>query len=332
MTTLTNQDLANIFRTIADLLEIKGENIYKILAYRKAADSLSNLGQDVNEVWRQGKLTEVDGVGKAIAEKIDELLTTGHLAFLDKLEAEVPAGLAEELKVPDLGPKKVALFWKELDITSLGELEAAARAGKLRTLPGMGDKSEAKIIAGIEALSRRSTRIPIARAWPFAQELMAYLRNAAGVDAVELGGSLRRMRATVGDIDILAAAKDSREVMDAFVSRKDVARVLGKGETKSSVEFTHGLQAQLWVHPPEHWGTALVYATGSKDHNVRLREYALKKGYSLSEHSLQRKDGSEVTVRPRRTYIKPWGCRGSHRRCGRTTERCKQQSKVNCLS
>ena len=294
MTTLTNQDLVNIFKTIADLLEIKGENIYKILAYRKAADSLSNLGQDINEVWKQGKLTEVDGVGKAIAEKINELLTTGHLEFLDKLEAEVPASLAEELKVPDLGPKKVAMFWKELDITSLSELEAAARVGKLRTLPGMGEKSEAKIIAGIEALGRRSTRIPIGRAWPFAQELMAYLREAEGVRAVELGGSLRRMRATVGDIDILAAAKDSRAVMDAFVSRKDVARILGKGETKSSVEFTHGLQAQLWVHPPEHWGTALVYATGSKDHNVRLREYALKKGYSLSEHSLQRKDGSEV--------------------------------------
>ncbi len=294
MATLTNQELANIFRTIADLLEIKGENIYKILAYRKAADSLSNLGQDVNEIWKQGKLTEVDGVGKAIAEKIGELLTTGHLEFLDKLEAEVPASLAEELKVPDLGPKKVALFWKELGITSLSELESAARAGKLRTLPSMGDKSEAKIIAGIEALGRRSNRIPIGKAWPFAQELMAYLRGAEGVKAVELGGSLRRMRATVGDIDVLAAAKDSRAVMDAFVNRKDVARVLGKGETKSSVEFTHGLQAQLWVHPPEHWGTALVYATGSKDHNVRLREYALKKGYSLSEHSLQRKDGSEV--------------------------------------
>ncbi len=294
MAIMTNQQLANIFRTIADLLEIKGENIYKILAYRKAADSLSNLGQDVNEIWKQGKLTEVDGVGKAIAEKIDELLTTGHLGFLEKLEAEVPPSLAEELKVPDLGPKKVALFWKELGIISLSDLESAARSGKLRALPGMGDKSEAKIIAGIEALGRRSTRIPLGRAWPFAQELMAYLKKANGVESVELGGSLRRMRATVGDIDILAAAKDSQAVMNAFANRKDVARVLGKGETKSSVEFTHGLQAQLWVHPPEHWGTALVYATGSKDHNVRLREYALKKGFSLSEHSLQRKDGSEV--------------------------------------
>jgi len=295
MPTMTNQQLAEIFRTIADLMEIKGEIIYKILAYRKAADSLSNLGQDINELWKQGKLTEVDGVGKAIAEKIDELLSTGHLGFLEKLEAEVPPSLAEMLKVPDLGPKKVAMFWKQVGITNLSELESAARTGKLRTLPGMGEKSEAKIIAGIEALGRRSTRIPLGRAWPFAQELMEYLKKAPGVEGVEMGGSLRRMRATVGDLDILAAANDSRAVMEAFINRKDVARVLGKGETKASVEFTHGLQAQLWVHPPAHWGTALVYATGSKDHNVRLREYALKKGYSLSEHSLARKDGSEVT-------------------------------------
>jgi len=307
MPTITNQELANIFRTIADLMEIKGENIYKILAYRKAADSLSNLGQDVNELWKEGKLTEVDGVGKAIAEKIDELLTTGHLGFLERLEAEVPPSLAEMLKVPDLGPKKVALFWKQQGITNLSELERAARAGELRTLPGMGDKSEAKIIAGIEALSRRSNRIPLGRAWPFAQELMAFLRNAPGVEAVELGGSLRRMRATVGDLDILAAAKNSSGVMEVFVNRKDVARVLGKGETKASVEFTHGLQAQLWAHPPEHWGTALVYATGSKDHNVRLREYALKKGFSLSEHSLQRKDGSEVTCEREEDVYKTLG-------------------------
>lgn len=294
MPKMTNQQLAKTFQLIADLLEIKGENIYKILAYRKAADSLSNLSQDVNEVWKQGKLTEVDGVGKAIAEKIDELLSTGHLDFLDKLEKEVPSSLAEMLQVPDLGPKKVAMFWKQVGITSLSELENAARAGKLRNLSGMGEKSEAKIIAGIEALGRRSSRVPLGRAWPFAQELLEYLGKAAGVKAVEVGGSLRRMRSTVGDIDILAAAKDSGAVMEAFITRKDVARVLGKGETKASVEFTHGLQAQLWVHPPEHWGTALVYATGSKDHNVRLREYALKKGFSLSEHSLKREDGSEI--------------------------------------
>jgi DNA polymerase (family 10) len=294
METMTNQQLANIFEKIADLLEIKGENIYKILAYRKAGDSLNNLNRDVNEIWKEGKLTELEGVGKAIAEKIDELLSTGHLTFLDNLESEVPASLAELLQVPDLGPKKITLFWKQLGITNIIELDHAAREGKLRSLPGMGDKSEAKIIAGIEALARRSKRVSIGRAWPFAQELLGFLRKIPGVEAVGLGGSLRRMRSTVGDLDILASAKDSSDAMEAFISHKDVRRVLGKGETKASVEFNHGLQAQLWVHPPEHWGTALIYATGSKDHNVRLREYAIKKGFSLSEHALKCEDGSEV--------------------------------------
>ena len=294
MSEMTNQHIAATFRLIADLLEIKGEVIYKILAYRKAADSLDNLGQNIQTIWQEGKLTQIDGVGKAIAEKIEELLSTGSLGFLERLSAEVPPSLVDLLQVPDLGPKKVAFFWKQLGITNLAELEAAARAGKLRHLPGMGEKSESRIIAGIESLARRSTRIPIGRAWPFAQELLAFLRAVPGVQAVELGGSLRRMRAMVGDVDILAAAEDSQAVVTAFVTRSDVARILGRGETKASVEFTHGIQAQLWVHPPAHWGTALQYATGSKDHNVRLRELALKQGLSLSEHALTRSDGSEI--------------------------------------
>lgn len=294
MTRMTNHQLAQIFQKIADLLAIRGENIYKILAYRKAADSLTNLSQDVNEIHKQGKLTEIEGIGKAIEEKIDELLTTGKLKFLVELEKEVPPGLVEMLQVPDLGPKKAALFWKELGVTNLAELESAARSGKISRLPGMGKKSEDKIIAGIESVARRTTRIPLGQIWNFAHELKAYLKKAPEVEAIEFGGSLRRMRSTVGDLDILVAARDSSQVMDAFVKRFDVTNIRGMGATKSSVEFDNGIQAQLWVHPPEHWGTALVYATGSKDHNVRLRELALKKGYSLSEHSLKREDGSEV--------------------------------------
>ena len=290
----TNQDLADIFTRIADLLEIKGEVIYKILAYRKAADSLTNLGRDVNDVQREGTLTEIPGVGKAIAEKIDELLTTGKLEFLEKLEAEVPPGLVEVLQVPDLGPKKAAMFWKQAGVTNLAELEAAASAGKLRDLPGMGEKSERRILAGIEALRRRSDRIPLGKAWPFAQSLLALLRAVPGVQAAEVAGSLRRMRTTVGDIDLLAAASDSAAVMQAFVGHPDVIRVEGQGETKASVEFSHHLRAQLWVHPPERFGTALQYATGSKDHNVRLRELALKRGLSLSDQAFLKPDGSEL--------------------------------------
>jgi len=290
----TNQELADIFETIANLLEIKGEVIYKILAYRKASDSLRDFGGNVYDVWQEGKLTDIPGVGKAISEKIDELYTTGHLEFLDKLSAEVPPSLAELLDVPDLGPKKIALFWKELGITDIASLEAAARAGELQSLPGMGKKSEAKILSGIEALSRRTSRTPLWKAWPYAEQLLAKLRAMPGVEKAAAGGSLRRMKETVGDLDLLVAAKDPTAVMEAFTNLPEVFQVIGSGKTKSSVEFNNGLRAQLWVHPPERFGTALQYASGSKDHNVRLRELALKQDLSLSEHAFTRQDHSEI--------------------------------------
>jgi len=288
---MNNRELADIFTLIADLSEIKGEIIYKTLAYRKAAENLAALGRDVNDYWKEDKLQEIPGVGQAIAEKIDELLRTGKLKFLVQLKKEVPPSLAEWLKVPGLGPKKVGLIWKTLHITTLAQLEKAARAGKLSGLPGMGAKSEAAVLAGIESLARRSDRIPLGRAFPLAQEIAAALKKGEGVVAVEPAGSLRRMRSTVGDIDILVASGNSGPVMDAFTHLPGVARVLGKGETKSSVEFGDGVRAQVWVHPPERFGTALQYATGSKDHNVALRELALGKGLSLSEHALTRTDG-----------------------------------------
>jgi DNA polymerase (family 10) len=289
---MNNRELADTFTLIADLLEIKGEIIYKTLAYRKAAESLTSLGRDAKEYWKEGKLEDIPGVGKAIAEKIDELLSSGKLGFLEKLEAEIPPGLAGWLQVPGLGPKKVALIWKELGITKLADLEKAAREGKLRGLPGMGEKSETQIITGIESLSRRSGRIPLGRAWPLAQQIIGVLKGVEGVVAAEPAGSLRRMRSTVGDLDILVAAPDSAPVMEAFTTLPGVLRVLGKGEFKASIEFTDGVRAQLWVHPPEEFGTALLYATGSKDHNVRLREMALGKGLSLSEHFITKTDPS----------------------------------------
>jgi len=289
---MNNRELADTFTLIADLLEIKGEVIYVTLAYRKAAENLASLGRDVNEFWKEGKLREIPGVGKAIADKIDELLRTGQLQFLEKLKLEIPAGLAEWLQVPGLGPKKVAMIWKQLGITSLAELASAAREGKLRGLPGMGDKSETQILTGIESLSRRSGRMPLGRAFPLAQEIISTLMKVPGVMDASPAGSLRRMRSTVGDLDILVAAKESAEVMRAFTSLPGVIRVLGKGETKASIEFSDGVRAQLWVHPPEKFGTALQYATGSKDHNVQLRQLALEKGLSLSEHALTRVDGT----------------------------------------
>ncbi len=288
---MNNRQLADTFTLIANLSEIKGEIIYKTLAYRKAAENLAGLGREASEYWKEGKLEEIPGVGKAIAEKIDELLRTGKLQFLEKLKKEVPPSLADWLQVPGLGPKKISLIWKTLGITTLPQLEKAARAGKLRDLPGMGAKSEAQIIAGIESLARRSGRIPLGRAYPLAQEIIAVLKKVKGVVDAQPAGSLRRMRSTIGDIDILVAAQDSAPVMEAFIHLPGVARVHGQGETKSSIEFGDGVRAQVWVHPPEKFGTALQYATGSKDHNVALRQLALDQGLSLSEHSLSRTKG-----------------------------------------
>ncbi|MBM3178874.1 MAG: DNA polymerase/3'-5' exonuclease PolX [Chloroflexi bacterium] len=290
---MNNRQLADTFNLIGNLCEIKGEVIYVILAYRKAAENLISLGREASEFWKEGKLREIPGVGKAIAEKIDELLRTGKLEFLEKLKEEIPESLAGWLQVPGLGPKKIALIWKTLNITSLSELETAAKNGQLRGLPGMGAKSESAILEGIASLARRSGRLPLGRAYPRAQEIIAVLKGVKGVVAAEPAGSLRRMRSTVGDLDILVAAKDSHAVavMEAFVNLRGVSRVLGKGEMKASLEFTDGVRAQVWVHPPEKFGTALQYATGSKDHNVALRQIALDKGLSLSEHALTKVSG-----------------------------------------
>ena len=293
---MNNRQLSDTFTLVADLLEIKGEIIYKTLAYRKAAENLMGLGREASEYWKEGKLEDIPGVGKAISEKIDELLSTGKLGFLEKLKKEVPPSLAEWIKVPSLGPKKIGLIYKTLGITTLAELEAAAKAGKLRDLPGMGAKSETAILEGLASLSRRSVRIPLGRAYPLAQEIITQLKKVKGVVDAQPGGSLRRMRPTIGDLDIAVATKDSKPVMEAFVGLPRVLRVLGRGETKASVEFTDGTRAQVWVHPPQEFGTALLYATGSKEHNVRLREMALAKNLSLSDHSFLRlkDEGKEI--------------------------------------
>lgn len=294
---VTNKELADIFALVGDLLEIKGEVIYKILAYRKAAESLSNMGRDVTDIWKEGgqkALLEIPGVGKAIAEKIDELLSTGKLEYLERVKKEVPAELAALLQIPDLGPKKVGMFYRELGILSIEQLRDAALAGKLRDLPKMGEKSEAKILVGIESLGRRSGRLPLGIVLPFAQELLTQIRKIPGVKTAELGGSLRRMRASVGDIDLVVATTKPDELVQSFVSAPNVSRILGQGTVKSSVEYHNGMRAQIWVHPPERFGTALQYATGSKEHNVRLREMALDIGLSLSDQAFVREDESEI--------------------------------------
>lgn len=292
---MNNQEVAQVFENIADMLSIKGESVYRTLAYRKAAESIRSLSRDLGGIWRDGELKSIPGVGEAIASKIDELYTNGKMTYYEKLKEEVPEGLVDLLQVGDIGPKKAALFWHEMNITSLEALEDAAKEGRLRTLSGMGAKSEARILESLESLKRRQTdRISIGEAWPAADAFLNRLRELPQVEGAEAAGSLRRWRETVGDLDILVGADDAPAVMEAFLGFPEIARIKGRGETKSSVELNNGLRVQVWVHPPDRFGSALQYATGSKDHNVRLRELALKQGLSLSEHGFKREDGTEV--------------------------------------
>ncbi len=293
---MDNREVAAVFDRIADLLEIQGEAVYRVNAYRRAAESIRSTSEQVVTLASAGRLQEIPGVGEAIASKIEELLSSGQMAFYDKLVAAVPEGLIGVLGIQDVGPKKAARFWKELGVTSIDELEAAARAGKLRALAGMGEKSEARILASIEAYRRRSGRASIGVALPVAERLLAKLRGLPGVQQAELGGSLRRWRETIGDIDLVVASNDPARVTGGFAALTEVRRVRSLGETKVSVELEGGLQAQLWVHPVSRFGTAWQYATGSQAHNVRLRERAQAMGLSLSEHGFRQPEGAELLV------------------------------------
>ena len=300
---MNNLDVARTFETLADMLDIEGqENKFKIIAYRRVAEQIANLDRDVNVLWRAGELRSIPGVGQAIEEKIDSLLRTGTFSLYERLQKEILAGVVAMLAIPDMGPKRAKLLWKEAGITSVEDLEKKARAGELAGLPGLGRKFEEKIIANIEAMRRRgaSGRSPLGIAHPLARDMLRRLMIVAGVQRASVAGSLRRMRETIGDIDLLVSAElaDAEHIMDAFNGLPNVAEVIARGPTKSSVRLHTGQQVDLRVIQPRHWGAALQYFTGSKEHNVRLREIALKKGYSLNEYSLTRvKDGKDFFCR-----------------------------------
>jgi len=291
---MNNQEVAKVFAAMADILAIQGENYHRIMAYRRAAENVATLGQPLEELWRMGALETIPGIGETLATKIDELMRTGRVEAYEKLKAQVPAGVVAMLEVPDVGPKRAALFWKELGITSVEALEQAAREGRLRNLPGMGAKSEEKVLAGIEARKRRSDRILLGVAWPLARAMLDALREVPGVVQAAPAGSLRRMRETVGDLDLLVATEDPAPVMARFRELSQVAEVLLSGPTKTSVRTRAGLQVDLRVLEPARWGTALQYFTGSQAHNIHLRALALERGFSLSEYALKREDGAEV--------------------------------------
>lgn len=298
MPRFTNREVAKLFANIGDLLEIKGENRFKVLAYRKAAENIANLGQDLYDLWEADQdLKRIEGIGQAIAEKTDELFSTGKLGFWEKLITEVPESLVEVLAIADVGPKLAKTMWQELGLTSVAEVKAAAQQGRLQKLPRMGAKSEARILASIEALERRETdRVHLGVAWPAAMRVLAALKDLPETLKAEAAGSLRRMRETIGDLDFLVATETPASVMAAFKVLPDVEQVIAAGETKTSVRFRNGLQADLRCLEPKYWGAALQYFTGSLNHNVKVRELAQKKGYSLNEYALTRESDGQALL------------------------------------
>ncbi len=288
-------ELATLFDQMADLLDIQGANYHRILAYRRGAEALRGLATPLPTLVAEGRLEEIPGIGETLAAKIREYLETGAIAAYDKLCADMPPSLLDLLQVQGLGPRRVARFWRELDITTLEQLEAAARDGQLQTLKGIGARTEHNIGEGIRALRRqRQRRVPLAVAWPLAQEIIGALQTLPEIVRIEPAGSLRRMRETVGDIDILVAAESPEPVMARFRTLPVVGSVLLSGPTKTSIRTVDGLQVDLRVLPPARWGAALQYFTGSQGHNIRLRELAQQQGLSLSEYGFQRADGSEL--------------------------------------
>lgn len=286
---MENKGVADIFTEIANILDILGENPFRVRSYHNAARTIEDMSQNVEAMVKTGKnLEEIPGIGKSISEKIQEIVTTGKCHFLEDLQAKVPKGLTELLKLEGLGPKKVKLLYGELAVDSVDRLEKAAQAGRLRSLVGMGLKTEEKILKSIEQYRSGIGRFKLSLGFIYAQALLEYLGAGPGVKRLDPAGSFRRRRETIGDLDILAICSKNCKVMDRFTEYGDVAEVISKGETKSSVRLKCGLQVDVRVLDEESYGAALHYFTGSKAHNIAIRDRAKEKGLKVSEYGVFR--------------------------------------------
>jgi DNA polymerase (family X) len=283
---MKNQFVADILYMIADLLDLKGENFFKIRAYRIAAQTIEALDEDVEKLVNQSRLESIPGVGEALAKKITELVQTGKIEYLERLKKEMPPGLIDLLSIPGLGPKKVAALYKNLGITNTQTLRDAANKGELRALEGFGEITERNILRGIQLREKTSGRVLLNVAYEDGTRYLTYLKRCTQIEKISVAGSLRRMKETIGDLDILISSKNPKTVMQYFVSYPEVAQILAKGPTKSSVLLNDNLQVDLRVVEEKSYGAALQYFTGSKDHNVTLRGLAIRKGFKLNEYGL----------------------------------------------
>lgn len=283
---------ADCFERIADLLELKGENPFRIRAYRRAALNLRNLTGDLEKMAREGSLEKIPGVGKDLAGKIREIVETGRLAYLERIRKEVPEILSTLVTVPGVGPKTAKLLHDRFHLKSLDQLEKLVKAGKLRSLPGMGEKKEQNILRGMGILRAGQERMPLGVALGLAGEFVRALEKLPEVQRIEVAGSLRRRRETVRDIDILVTSTRPKKVMDRFVSLGPVKQVQAHGETKSSIRTAQGVQVDLRVVEPDSFGAALVYFTGSKAHNIKIRSLANRIGLTVNEYGVFRLKGN----------------------------------------
>ncbi|MFZ3058176.1 MAG: DNA polymerase/3'-5' exonuclease PolX [Candidatus Methanoperedens sp.] len=284
---MRNAEVAGVLYNISELLEIKGENTFKIRAYAKAARAIEGTTEDIEKIAHEKRLKDIPGVGESIAMKIGEYLATGHLQYYEELKKQVPEELHELLQIPGVGPKTLQYLNKELGIKSVEELERAAKEHRLRRLAHFGETKEENILKAIERYRQRSTRIPLGIALPLVKEIVEALKKSGFIEKIEPAGSLRRRKETVGDIDILATSKDAPAAIEAFVHLPLVKDVIGKGSTKATIVTKEAIQVDLRIMESKSFGTSLQYFTGSKEHNIKLRDLARQKGFKLSEYDLE---------------------------------------------
>jgi DNA polymerase (family X) len=285
---MENREIARVFQEIADILEIQDANPFRVRSYRRAAQVVESLAFDIEGALKSDpdRIRSLPGIGAGTFEKIQELVQTGSCREHEELQAQIPGSLLNLLDLQNLGPKKIALFWKELKIGDIEQLEDAARKHRLQSLPGMGEKSEEKILKAIQEYRSRQGRFRIDFVDETADKIIQYLKGAVEIDRISIAGSLRRRRETIGDLDLLVTCRNPEDAMEKFIQYPEVREVLARGETKASVVTRASLQIDLRVLEPESFGAALQYFTGSKEHNVALRERAKRMGLKINEYGL----------------------------------------------
>ncbi|MEJ2294131.1 MAG: DNA polymerase/3'-5' exonuclease PolX [Candidatus Lokiarchaeota archaeon] len=302
MSQLKNNKIADMLYEIADLLELKGIQ-FKPQAYRRAARNIKSLPESIESLYVEGELKEIPGVGESIALKIKEILETGKLQYLDDLKEEFPKHLQNLLKIQGLGPKRLMKLYKELDIKNLEDLEKALKNEEIQKIEGFGKKSEENILKGIQLYKESQKRFLLGDILPIALELKNMLIKQEVTEKVEVAGSIRRRKETIGDVDILVVSDNPSQIMDFFVNLEMVNRVLSKGLTRSSVITKNNLQIDLRVIERSSFGSALLYFTGSKEHNIKLRKIALERNWKLSEYGLRDKDKNVVIAQEKEDQI-----------------------------